>query len=84
MAAGLPGLTPEPPPLPGGQLETAAAASTSHPAQPAAKKLVKDHSGTAMTTGNTSQPQAAGTTNAQSTPATEEPAKKEKKRFWQK
>jgi Domain of unknown function (DUF4112) len=44
IAAGLPNLTPEPTPLPGQRVGKGRGQEDTHPAQPAAKQLVKDHS----------------------------------------
>lgn len=44
IAAGLPNLTPEPTPLPGQPIGGGRGRGDSHPAQPAAKQFVKDHS----------------------------------------
>lgn len=58
MAAGMPNLTPDPPALPGAQHPNEAV--THHPAQPAAKQMVKNHS----------DGQLNGTQQSQSIPAT--------------
>ena len=52
IAAGLPNLTPEPPALPG--VQHPSEVTTPHPAQSAAKKLVKDHSDQQLLAGNAS------------------------------
>lgn len=84
ISAGLPNLTPEPPPLPGGRQEEQVETSNSHPAQPAAKKLVKDHSESAIASGTANQSQnveGSGTSANQSSQATQ---MQTKKKFWQK
>ena len=59
IAAGLPNLTPEPTPLPGQPVGNGRGRGDSHPAQPAAKQLVKDHSQQQLTAqGNASQSQS--------------------------
>ena len=59
IAAGLPNLTPEPTPLPGQPVGPGRGRGDNHPAQPAAKQLVKDHSQQQLTAqGNASQSQS--------------------------
>jgi hypothetical protein len=88
MAAGLPNLTPDPPALPGGQHPSET--TTPHPAQPAAKQMVKDHSDAQITsTAQQSQtaPAASGTTTSAATgtsaPTAPQPSMAEKKKWWQ-
>lgn len=86
IAAGLPNLTPEPPALPGGR--QTGEEFTSHPAQPATKKMVKDHSASQInsTAANpASQIATGGQTatigEAAKTPATQSQVQ-EKKKWW--
>lgn len=91
MAAGLPNLTPDPPALPGGQQPNET--STPHPAQPAAKQMVKDHSGAHLTNNAPQSHQstvAAAATGTTTSAATGTPASNaaqapmaEKKKWWQ-
>lgn len=84
MAAGMSNLTPEPPALPGGQQTSEEFAS--HPAQPATKKMVKDHSSSLMNSTAANPASQSATTEAAATTTTTPPATQsqaqEKKKWW--
>lgn len=74
IAAGLPNLTPEPPALPG---------QVPHPAQPAARQLVKDHSQQQLGASGSGQPGTESTTaSGMETPASTR-QKSSGSTFWQ-